>query len=329
MDNILVSVIVPIYNVEKYLAKCIESIINQSHKNIEIILVDDGSPDSCPRICDEYAKKDKRIKVIHKKNGGVSKARNDGIDIAIGDYLVFVDADDYLAQEYIDYMLGMVFNNNCEFGFSKNCYFSNNQEQINDNIIIVDSNKATALLLSQQVIVGCWNKIYKTSFLKSNNIYFSDKLFYGEGLNFIIKVANSTSKIAVGSKRVYFYRKNNSSSATSKFNIKKHYNGEKSLKEIQKNIDLKSDIVYRQYMIHYTLYCLNAVEDLYTNKMHKTYKSDYKRWLQIINDNKSIILKYKELTRKEKFKLILVSISPKLLSFFHIIKSKWIFKNSI
>ena len=329
MDSILVSIIVPIYEVEKYLSKCIDSIINQQHKNIEIILVDDGSPDSCPKICDEYAKKDKRIKVIHKKNDGVSMARNDGIDAANGEYLVFVDADDYLANDFIVYMLSMVYNNNCEFGFSKNCYISNNQEQLNDDIIITDSDEATSLLLSQQVIVGCWNKIYKTSFLKSNNIYFSNQLFYGEGLNFIIRVANLTSKIAIGNKRVYYYRKNNSSSATSKFNIDKHYNGEKSLLDIKKIINLNSNIVYRQYMIHYTLYCLNAIEDLYTNKMQKKYKSDCDRWLKIIYDNKPIVSKFEELTKKEKLKLVLIRISPKLLALFHIIKSKRVFKNSV
>jgi glycosyltransferase involved in cell wall biosynthesis len=87
----LVSVIVPIYKVEKYMHRCVDSIINQTYKKIEIILVDDGSPDSCGKICDEYAEKDNRIKVIHKENGGLSDARNAGIDIAKGNYLTFID----------------------------------------------------------------------------------------------------------------------------------------------------------------------------------------------------------------------------------------------
>lgn len=91
-----ISIIVPIYNVEKYINKCIESIINQTYTNLEIILVDDGSPDNCGKICDEYAKKDRRIKVIHKKNGGLSDARNKGINLATGDYIMYVDSDDYL-----------------------------------------------------------------------------------------------------------------------------------------------------------------------------------------------------------------------------------------
>ena len=90
-----ISIIVPIYNVEKYIRKCIESIINQTYRNIEIILVDDGSPDNCGKICDEYAKKDSRVKVIHKKNGGLSDARNKGTEVATGEYIMYVDSDDY------------------------------------------------------------------------------------------------------------------------------------------------------------------------------------------------------------------------------------------
>ena len=92
-----ISVIVPVYKVEKYLSQCVDSIITQTYQNLEIILVDDGSPDHCPDICDEYAKKDGRIKVIHKENGGLSSARNAGIDIATGDYIAFVDSDDFLS----------------------------------------------------------------------------------------------------------------------------------------------------------------------------------------------------------------------------------------
>jgi glycosyltransferase involved in cell wall biosynthesis len=93
------SVIIPIYNVELYLSRCIESVLNQSFKDLEMILVDDGSPDKCPTICDEYAKRDERVKVIHKKNGGLSSARNAGIEIAVGEYLTFLDSDDAWAED--------------------------------------------------------------------------------------------------------------------------------------------------------------------------------------------------------------------------------------
>ena len=99
-NNSLISVIVPIYNVEKYLDKCVESIVTQTYKNLEIILVDDGSPDRCPEICDKWAEKDERIKVIHKKNGGLSDARNEGYAVSSGEYISFIDSDDYIDREF-------------------------------------------------------------------------------------------------------------------------------------------------------------------------------------------------------------------------------------
>ena len=100
MDNKLISVIIPVYNTEKYLNRCVKSVSDQTYKNLEIILVDDGSSDNSPIICDEWAKKDKRIKVVHKQNGGVSSARNEGLKISTGDYIQFVDSDDYLEENF-------------------------------------------------------------------------------------------------------------------------------------------------------------------------------------------------------------------------------------
>ena len=97
MKNELITIIVPVYKVEKYLDRCVQSIVDQTYTNLEIILVDDGSPDNCPKMCDEWAKKDKRIKVIHKQNGGLSDARNAGLEKAKGKYVGFVDSDDYVA----------------------------------------------------------------------------------------------------------------------------------------------------------------------------------------------------------------------------------------
>ena len=102
--NEKISVIVPVYNVEKYIGECIKSIINQDYENIEIILVDDGSNDKSGEICDEYTLKDKRVKVIHKENGGVSSARNRGIESSTGEYIAFVDGDDYVTKDYVSYL---------------------------------------------------------------------------------------------------------------------------------------------------------------------------------------------------------------------------------
>ena len=105
MPTPLVSIIVPIYKVESYLRRCLDSVVSQTYTNLEIILVDDGSPDGCPQICDEYASKDSRIIVIHKENGGLSDARNVGLDICKGEYISFVDSDDWINNHYIEKLL--------------------------------------------------------------------------------------------------------------------------------------------------------------------------------------------------------------------------------
>lgn len=113
-DNPLISVIVPIYNVEPYLCRCLDSLINQTYRALQIILVDDGSPDNCGKVCDEYSKLDSRITVIHKLNGGVSSARNTGLDAAKGDYIGWVDPDDWIEPDMFEYMLGKAMDNSAD-----------------------------------------------------------------------------------------------------------------------------------------------------------------------------------------------------------------------
>lgn len=113
LNEILVSLVIPVYNVEKYLQRCVDSVCHQSHKNLEIILVDDGSPDACPQICDEYAKRDNRVVVIHQSNRGLYAARNAGIDIANGEWLCFIDSDDYIDPHFVEILLEAAVKNNC------------------------------------------------------------------------------------------------------------------------------------------------------------------------------------------------------------------------
>ena len=120
-NNPLISVIIPIYKVEKYLDKCVESVVNQTYKDLEILLVDDGSPDGCPAMCDAWAAKDRRIKVIHKANGGLSDARNRGVDECEGEYITFIDSDDYVTADYVQKLYCALIENDadvsmCNFG---------------------------------------------------------------------------------------------------------------------------------------------------------------------------------------------------------------------
>lgn len=104
----LISIIVPVYKVEKYLKRCVKSIVNQTYKNLEIILIEDGSPDQCPYMCEEWSKRDPRIKVIHKQNGGLSDARNEGLKISTGEFIGFVDSDDWIAPEMYERLLNAI-----------------------------------------------------------------------------------------------------------------------------------------------------------------------------------------------------------------------------
>ena len=159
----LITVIVPVFKVEKYLEKCVKSICCQTYKNLEIILVDDGSPDNCGKMCDKYAKSDKRIKVIHKENGGLSDARNAGIKMATGKYIAFVDSDDYVSNDYIEYMYKILKKENAKISICelqivwKNTTIENNKE---NKVQKLTSKQALEnLLYSQGIDVSAPRKI--------------------------------------------------------------------------------------------------------------------------------------------------------------------------
>lgn len=162
-----ISVIVPVYKVEKYLGKCVESIINQTHSNLEIILVDDGSPDRCGEICDTYAAKDTRVKVIHKENGGLSDARNAGIEVATGDYIGFVDSDDYIHPQMYEKLLGAILEHDADMSICPYEYVDEEGEAISkENPVRTEvlSNIAALEKLASPCwwyYTTAWNKLYK------------------------------------------------------------------------------------------------------------------------------------------------------------------------
>ena len=165
--NVLITVVVPIYKVETYLKKCIESIRRQTYQNLEILLVDDGSPDNCPKICDEYAQIDERIQVIHKENGGLSSARNAGIDRATGEYISFVDSDDYIEANMIELLYEGILKHQCEIAICNHYVEKGDQLLMElppvDKEWVYTSQEATKLLIEDTVIKSyAWDKLYKT-----------------------------------------------------------------------------------------------------------------------------------------------------------------------
>lgn len=208
MKKELISIIVPIYKVEKYLNQCISSIVNQTYKNIEIILVDDGSPDNCPKICDEWAKKDARIKVIHKNNGGLSDARNYGIDSATGDYLMFVDSDDYVSEEICEKLLSLIKKHNADVAMSETTTFHENEQvkKFDGKIVIreVKNEELLGELFHSPYIyfVTAWAKLYKKEVFKDLR-YPVGKLH--EDVFVIHKIIANINTLVQTSEPLYYY----------------------------------------------------------------------------------------------------------------------------
>ena len=170
--NELITIIVPIYLVEKYLDKNLQSIINQSYKNLEIILVNDGSPDNCPTICDQYAINDPRIKVIHKINGGLSSARNAGLDISTGKYVLFVDSDDSITEECIEVLYNSLKKTNSQIAVG-NILIVNSEDFTQKKELVL--NETTQVLSSKEAILNIYTEGLKLQFITVwGNLYEMD-----------------------------------------------------------------------------------------------------------------------------------------------------------
>ncbi|MFZ2714671.1 MAG: glycosyltransferase family 2 protein [Streptococcus suis] len=326
----LVSIIVPAYNVEKYIEKCLSSILKQTYTNIEVIVVDDGSTDNTGQLLDNISQKDSRVCVVHKKNAGVSAARNSGIEISTGEYLVFVDGDDYIASDYVEYMLSLIGNTGSEFCLSKRCYTKSGEKQTESEYIEkLQPEDATALLLSPDVIVGCWNKIFKRSFLVDNNLKFSTTLFYGEGLSFITTAAQLSNSVGVGNRKVYYYRRNNEASATTKFNIEKIYNGEKALENIRKQLIINSEKINTMHDLHRCLFYLGAVVKIKAYHLEKKHQQEYKRWSTYLRLNTFKLMTKRGISLYRKMMLVGGCVSPWMMMKLDIHRRRQISENSV
>lgn len=215
----LVSIIVPVYKVEKYLPTCIDSILGQTYENFELILVDDGTPDSCGKICDDYASKDNRIKVFHKPNGGVSSARNIGIDNAKGYFVTFVDADDYIYPNCIEFLVS-----HCEkFDWIFSGYATNGHE-IKPPFATYEDKDIELFWKQYANTLFCattWSAMYKLEIIQQNKIYFDTNIRLGEDTLFNANYLFYCKKIKLLPEILYFYNAPISHTISNKYNI--HY----------------------------------------------------------------------------------------------------------
>lgn len=307
----LVSIIVPAYNAQKYIRRCINSISAQSYKNIEIIVINDGSTDGTKAIIKVLKEKESRIVLINERNRGVSFARNQGITSAKGKYIVFIDADDEITSDCIEYMESLIDKNGSDFAFSTSHYINKINEREEKPLIekIITKDQSIAALLSPKVTVGCWNKIYRKDFLVKKSILFNENLFYGEGLNFIIDVSLKADSVTMTNKKTYVYRRNNKESATTHYDIEKYRNGEKSLLGIRDKINMKDKAIYRSFYVHLSTFYLGAMSKSIQHKNSFTeWKNKYKK-----ASKKALICK--EIGAYRRLLLTAGLISPHFVSF--------------
>lgn len=244
-NDFMVSIIVPVYGTEVYLPQCIESILSQTYSNIQLILVDDGSPDRCPEICDEYAEKDSRITVIHQDNKGVSVARNIGIHHATGEFIMFVDSDDELVPSSIDILLDDAREYDADIVSGAFITTDSNEGKINclknKNVTIYKDDEAILLALRGNVIASsAWAKLYKASFIR--DIYFEEGKKIFEDVFFVFQCFIKKPTLVYRDVAVYKYNARTGSASRQSFSdnyLSMLYFGEK-----EKEIILKT---YPQY----------------------------------------------------------------------------------
>jgi len=283
--NPLISIVIPLYNTEKYIRDCIDSVLKQDYSNIELIVINDGSTDGSQRIVTEIIEKDSRVKLYNIANDGVSNARNVGIDSAIGEYIIFIDADDYISPDYISYMYDLAKKSKSDFIMSSKYFRDENDRQIDkeeERFEVWTNEVCTEYLLYPKITVGCWNKMYKLSFLNENKIRFEKKLFFGEGLRFITDVSQRANSVCVGNRKIYYYRLNDDS-CTAVHDVRKAKASLDALDSIKNNLVLKSKSIDKALLCHYWLNNFLAVRFMRVEKLtpeENNYRSECVKYIR-------------------------------------------------
>ncbi|MFA0626078.1 glycosyltransferase family 2 protein [Vibrio breoganii] len=320
----LVSIIVPMFKVESYVYDCIKSLVNQTYQNIEVILVNDGSPDGSADIASKFSEIDRRVKLINSVNRGVSSARNLGIKAAIGKYIVFVDGDDLLNRFFVERFTAVIEKTDADFVISTVCEkFIGNPSDINHadtrlestNRPVWSSDKAAAELMYPGCIdLGCWNKMYKRDFLLDKRLTFSEDLFMGEGLHFIIKCAFYSNRVVALDERLYYYRKDNLSSATTVINVPKYINALESIDRLsimKSKFGKEFNKAFDHHLYLANFYLLNAIVRTGTRN---TYATEFDKSRHFLIRNMKVIYNLRK-SFKSKVLITITIMFPKIIYF--------------
>lgn len=304
----LISVIVPIYNVEQYLRRCIESIIKQTYQNLEIILIDDGSPDSCGKICDEYASIDKRIRVIHQPNKGLSAARNSGLDICKGEFIGFVDSDDFIHPEMYYRLYNDIITHHVKLAFCQT------NKIYNETINKIELSQPTLYKTKEEVILysmtksmwwAAWTKLYHRSLF--------DHIRYPHGKTnedyaVTIFIYDQCENIAINLNKLYYYCIRDNSICTSPLNNKKFDQIDNTLEVVEYMKKKHPEWMdAAEYVFLTTL--LKLLACIHNDNSH-LFENQKEMILKLITSNKKAIIKNKYLLWKQKMMLLTAYIHP-------------------
>ncbi|MPQ44208.1 glycosyltransferase family 2 protein [Clostridium tarantellae] len=309
-----ISVIVPVYNIEDYIDKCIKSIQNQDLHNIEIIIINDGSKDKSIKVIKELAKEDNRIIIIDKKNEGVSVARNCGLKLAKGKYVLFVDGDDWLKENCLKTLYTIAERNNLDilnFDFIET-YYNGRSTEINgtyfDNI---NKSEYIKKCLLNQVSAAVWGKLIRKNILEKNNLKFNENLSYGEDMLMSIKLAIFSNRISKINKKYYYYYQRTDSTIHSL--NKKVYDVSKAVEEIKKMLyknnlmnEYKEEYEFFNYIHNYFYRVITTYP---SNEIHFDLNKLWKEQNITIKNNKFYNRFYNELANTTKLKIKLYDLN--------------------
>lgn len=308
----MISIIVPIYKVENYLERCIESLTNQTYKNIEIILVDDGSPDNCPKICDDYADKDHRVKVIHKLNGGLSDARNRGLEEAISEYILFVDSDDYIELNACEQFVEIIKKQKADIivgnakRIEKNKISLMGHRYITTNKIITGPEFLKKELSTNSMHMAAWLNLYNKDFLLKNKLKFKVGILH-EDIEFTPRVFLK-AKTIIGTNIVFYnYLIRDGSITTQKNKTKNAEHIMAICKELDK-IYIGIDDKELKKLLD------NSLVDMFLNTFQVA--GLHKKKYAYLVDKK--FLKGKSYTKRNKFRVILIYFNKSI--YYHVNK---------
>lgn len=300
----LISVILPIYNVKAFLPRCIESVCRQTYDNIEIILVDDGSSDGCNQICEEYAKRDSRIKVLHKANGGLSDARNKGAEIAQGQYITFIDSDDYVTDTYVEYLYSLITKYNSRmalcthtvvFESGKEIVYGDGKDELLSSEVCMER-----MLYDDVINTSAWAKLYETDMVKKYQ-YPVGKLF--EDIATTYKFFIESENVACGYQSQYFYMLRSTSIVYQKFNMKKlellEMTDGMAVEVIKKYPHLDKAVQRRQLYARFST--LNQFQNV------KGYEKEKKEIISYIRHHKGWVLGNPKAPKRDKLAVLALS----------------------